>query len=34
MLALILPLIIIFGIWGGIFTPTEAGAAATANLFG
>jgi tripartite ATP-independent transporter DctM subunit len=32
-LALILPLIIIFGIRGGIFTPTEAGAAAAAYAF-
>jgi tripartite ATP-independent transporter DctM subunit len=32
-LALILPLIIIFGIRGGIFTPTEAGAIAAAYAF-
>lgn len=32
-LALILPLIIIVGIRGGIFTPTEAGAAAAAYAF-
>ncbi|MCA0150466.1 TRAP transporter large permease [Rossellomorea vietnamensis] len=32
-LALVLPLIIIFGIRGGIFTPTEAGAAAAAYAF-
>lgn len=32
-LALILPLIIILGIRGGIFTPTEAGAAAAAYAF-
>ncbi|KML25412.1 TRAP transporter large permease [Rossellomorea marisflavi] len=32
-LALILPLIIIFGIRGGIFTPTEAGAVAAAYAF-
>lgn len=32
-LALILPLIIIFGIRGGIFTPTEAGAVAAACAF-
>jgi tripartite ATP-independent transporter DctM subunit len=33
LLALILPLIIIVGIRGGIFTPTEAGAAAAAYAF-
>ncbi|MED4207343.1 TRAP transporter large permease [Neobacillus mesonae] len=33
LLALILPLFIIFGIRGGIFTPTEAGAAAAAYAF-
>ncbi|WP_251548919.1 TRAP transporter large permease [Neobacillus muris] len=32
-LALILPLIIIFGIRGGVFTPTEAGAVAAAYAF-
>ncbi|MDM5226111.1 TRAP transporter large permease [Cytobacillus sp. NJ13] len=32
-LALLLPLIIIFGIRGGIFTPTEAGAVAAAYAF-
>jgi tripartite ATP-independent transporter DctM subunit len=32
-LALVLPFIIIFGIRGGIFTPTEAGAAAAAYAF-
>ncbi|RJS59427.1 TRAP transporter large permease [Bacillus sp. PK3_68] len=32
-LALVLPLIIIFGIRGGIFTPTEAGAVAAAYAF-